>query len=124
MIKGIMAGVGISVTNGSSSNLFSPADTSDRVPMTGDVRYHSGHFQVFDYGAWQILPMPFTTVSLDPFALKAINWATEKMQKEQELMELAKTYPVIDYAQQNLRTVQEQLDVAVALVKSRNKDTP
>ena len=124
MIKGITSGAGISITNGSAQNMFSSAGESDRVPVTGDVRYHSGNFQVFDYGSWQILPMPFTTVSLDSFALAAINWVHEKMSKEQELTELAKTYPVIDYAQQHLRTAQEQLDVAVALVKSRNTDTP
>jgi hypothetical protein len=123
MIKGITSGAGISITNGSAQNMFSPAGESDRVPVVGDVRYHSGNFQVYDYGNWQIVPAPYATISLDHFALTAINWVTEKMRKEQELTELAKTYPVIDYAQQHLRTAQEQLDVAVALVKSRNTDT-
>jgi hypothetical protein len=57
------------------------------------------------------------TVSLSPEAELIFQWATIKMAAEQRWAELAKEYPAVADAVENLKRAREQLEVVVELVK-------
>jgi len=56
-------------------------------------------------------------ISLSPEADIILTWAGEKMAAEQRWAELAKEYPAVADAVENLKQAREQLEVVVQLVK-------
>ena len=113
MIKTIMNGVGINVSNGIHSTLY--------IDMTrtsaGMVRYNSNNFEVYDGNGWIMIPGGSAQVGLDGVTLESLQWVRRKMTEEKRLEELAKKHPAVADALAAVEQAQEQVAIVAALVK-------
>jgi hypothetical protein len=113
MIKTIMNGAGITVSNGIHSTLYIDMTR----PSAGMVRYNSNNFEVYDGNSWIMIPSGDAQVSLDGVTLESLQWVRRKMTEEKRLEELAKTHPAVADALVAVTQAQEQLDIVTALVQ-------
>ena len=113
MIKNIMNGAGINVSNGIHSTLY--------IDMTrtsaGMVRYNGNNFEVYDGNSWIIIPSGDAQVMLDGVILESLQWVRRKMTEEKRLEELAKTHPSVADAIDAVRSAEQQLKTVAALCK-------
>ena len=113
MIKTIMNGAGINVSNGIHSTLY--------IDMTrtsaGMVRYNGNNFEVYDGNSWIIIPSGDAQVMLDGVILESLQWVRHKMTEEKRLEELAKTHPSVADAIDAVRSAEQQLKTIAALCK-------
>ena len=113
MIKTIMNGVGINVSNGIHSTLY--------INMTrtsaGMVRYNGNNFEVYDGNSWMIIPSGDAQVTLDGVTLESLQWVRRKMTEEKRLEELAKSHPSVADAIDAVRLAEQQLQTVAALCK-------
>ncbi len=102
MIKGIMAGTGLTVSGGSTSYPYIP--TNDSNPIQGMIRIRNQDTQVFDGSSWQTVYGSIANVELTPEVQSIIDWARRKKAEEQQLDELCKKYPGLGKARDNFET--------------------
>ena len=111
MIKTIMNGAGINVTNGIHSTLY--------IDMTrtsaGMVRYNGNNFEVYDGNSWIIIASGDAQVTLDGVTLESLQWVRRKMTEEKRLEELAKSHPSVADAIEAVRLAEQQLQTVVVL---------
>jgi hypothetical protein len=113
MIKTIMNGAGINVSNGIHSRLY--VDMTR--PSAGLVRYNGNNFEVYDGNSWMIIPGGDVQVTLDGVALESLQWVRRKMTEEKRLEELAKTHASVADAIDAVRLAEQQLQTVAALCK-------
>ena len=113
MIKTIMNGAGINVTNGIHSTLYIDMTR----PSAGLARYNGNNFEVYDGNSWIIIPSGSAQVTLDGVTLESLQWVRRKMTEEKRLEELAKQHPAVADAAAVVARAQEQLDIVTALVQ-------
>jgi hypothetical protein len=111
MIKTIMNGAGINVSNGIHSTLYIDMTR----PSAGMVRYNGNNFEVYDGNSWIIIPSGDAQVSLDGVTLESLQWVRRKMTEEKRLEELAKSHPTVADAIDAVRLAEQQLKTVVAL---------
>jgi hypothetical protein len=113
MIKTIMNGAGVIVSNSSFSEPY--------IDMTrtsaGMVRYNNNNFEVYDGNTWIIMASGSIQVSLDGVTLESLQWVRRKMTEEKRLEELAKTHATVADAVDAVRLAEQQLQTVVALCK-------
>lgn len=76
----------------------------------------NGEIKFFDGTSW-IAFQTYSQVEMKSEDVHALEWVRKKMQQEAELEKLAHEHPTIADLCQELKTVQEKLQVAVALCK-------
>jgi hypothetical protein len=105
----------ISAYVGSSSDpYFSMTGASaGMLRFNGDTR----NFEVYDGNSWRMMSGTSASVSMNPVAENAIDWASKKMQEEKEWEELAKTNSSVKIALDNLEQSKHQLRVTATLAK-------
>jgi hypothetical protein len=113
MIKTIMNGAGINVSNGIHSTLYIDMTR----PSAGMVRYNGNNFEVYDGNSWIIIPSGDAQVSLDGVTLESLQWVRRKMTEEKRLEELAKSHPSVADAVAAVAQAQEQVAIVAALVQ-------
>jgi hypothetical protein len=111
MIKTIMNGAGINVSNGIHSTLYIDMTR----PSAGMVRYNGNNFEVYDGNSWIIIPSGDAQVSLDGVTLESLQWVRRKMTEEKRLEELAKSHPTVADAIDAVWLAEQQLKTVVAL---------
>jgi hypothetical protein len=111
MIKTIMNGAGINVTNGIHSTLYIDMTR----PSAGLVRYNGNNFEVYDGNSWMIIPCGDAQVTLDGVTLESLQWVRRKMEQEKRMEELAKTHPTVADALLARDRAEDALKIAVAL---------
>lgn len=112
MIKGLTAGTGINVVNGST---YVPSYSMSNA-YAGTMRYNTSNqcLEVFDgNGSWQVMSMAWPTVELNMSTQEAIVWCQKKMAEEKQLEALAAKHP-------GVKDLKEKLDLMVKLVGSEN----
>ena len=62
--------------------------------------------------------MGVASVGLTPQAEQILNWAKEKMDKEQQLKQLAETNPTIADLVTTLKETEEKIDIVLTLTKN------
>ena len=113
MIKTIMNGAGINVSNGIHSTLYIDMTR----PSAGMVRYNGNNFEVYDGNGWMMIPSGDAQVMLDGVTLESLQWVRRKMTEEKRLEELAKSHPAVADALAAVEHAQQQLDIVTALVQ-------
>ena len=111
MIKTIMNGAGINVSNGIHSTLYIDMTR----PSAGMVRYNGNNFEVYDGNSWMKIPGGDAQVTLDGVTLESLQWVRRKMTEEKRLEELAKSHPTVADAIDAVRLAEQQLKTVVAL---------
>jgi hypothetical protein len=86
-------------------------------PMQGMIRVWGTDFQVFNGSAWTVMPSSYATAGLAPKYQLAIDWAHRKMIEEIQMQKLAEQHPAIADLVDALAKAEEQLRMAVALIK-------
>jgi len=85
----------------------------------GNLRFNTSgqRLEVYDGISWQELNMPHASVSLNPDAEAAIEWAHRQMTEEKRLALLAKEHPAVADALAAVEKAQERVRVVAALVQ-------
>lgn len=93
---------------------YTPYYTADdnKHRLDGVVRTNHGGLEYYDAdcGAWFTLPGQETTVEISPHYQTVLNWAMDKMLKEQQEQELMEKYPALKNAKQNYETVKAMVE--------------
>lgn len=84
----------------------------DGKPMDGVVRTNQGGLEYYDSDCevWFPLPGRETTVEIAPHYQTVLNWAMDKMLKEQQEQELMEKYPALKKAKENYETVKAMVE--------------
>lgn len=115
MIKAIIGGPGLSVSNGSFPSSY--IDMSR--PSAGMTRYTGNNLEVYDGSMWVIISSGAAHVSLDNVTLEALQWVRAKMEQEKRMTELAKSHPTIADALLARDRADEAVKIAVALCDTK-----
>lgn len=124
MIKGInQGGRYITVSGGTSGSNY--INSFSGAQGIGNMRFNtsSQNMEVYDGNSWQTLQSSYATVQLDDEAIRAIDWAIAKIQKEISLETLSKEHPAIKAAYENFKRAEEQLETTIILSKEHDKTT-
>lgn len=113
MIKGIMAGTGLTVSGGSTSYPYVPMNASN--PIQGMVRVNGQDMQVFDGSSWITMAGSYANVELTPEVQSIIDWARKKKAEEEKLDELCKKYPGLGKARDNFETFKRLVETEEAI---------
>jgi hypothetical protein len=119
MIKGLVAGPGIQVDGSYNSMPYINMNTNN--PVQGMLRVNGSDMQVFDGTSWVHLSMSHPTVSLNPMAQSAIDWAWKKMAEEELLKKLAEKHPAVADAVNTVNEAYSKLKVVVALTEEEEQ---
>jgi len=115
MIRGITAGPGIHIGNGS----FSTPYVDMNRPSAGMVRYNGSSLEVYDGSSWLTMTNSHPQVELDGLTMEILTWARKKMEHERHIQELAAKHPTVADAVSALQKAQETVDIAVALCNTQ-----
>ena len=113
MIKGIMGGEGITVSNSYSSFPYVPNNPSN--PIQGMVRLNNQDLQVFDGSSWLTLGGAFPSVELSPDVQTVITWAKARMAEESRVLALAKKHPTVQAALDAVIQAEQELKLIAEL---------
>jgi hypothetical protein len=102
MIKGIMAGYGLTVSGGTTSYPYVPMNTNN--PIQGMIRINGQDTQVFDGSTWQTMYGSIANVEFTGEVQSILDWARRKKAEEEQLDELCKKYPGLGKARDNFET--------------------
>jgi len=116
MIRSVSGGPHIQVDGGHPSASYIYSENANK-PMAGMVRYINNQFEVYDGNTWHQISVGHTTVKLTNEASKAIDWALRQMQEQADIEKLAKDYPAVKLAHDNLKRAAEQLKATIILSK-------
>lgn len=112
MIRGITAGPGIYIANGS----FSTPYVDMNRPSAGIVRYNGTNLEVYDGSGWLTMTSSYPQVELESSTQSVLNWARTKMAEEARIQELAAKHPTVADALEAVKRAEEQVKVVAALV--------
>jgi hypothetical protein len=117
MIKSLMSSNSkhITVTGGLPSPTY--INHGAAAQGVGNMRFNTAtqNTEVFDGYNWLTLSTNNATVGLSSEAERAIEWAKDKMQEEQRLLELMEQHP-------GLKDLHEKLEIMKALVTQETQD--
>ena len=105
----------VQVTNGQTCLPYVPMNNEN--PMQGMIRVWGNDIQVFNGSAWTVMPSSYATAGVAPKYQLALDWAHRKMIEEIQMQKLAEQHPAIADLADALAKAEEQLRMAVALVK-------
>lgn len=114
MIKNIVGGNGIVVTNSGSSGPYVNMNNAS----AGMIRYNgsSSNLEVYDGSSWLTMSMSYPSISLDSSAVSVMDWARKKMSEERELEALMEKHP-------GLRNLHDQFEMMKILCR-KEEQTP
>jgi hypothetical protein len=115
MIKGLLGDTYVVVNVGSTSLPYVPMNNEN--PMQGMIRVWGTDIQVFNGSAWTVMPSSYATAGVAPKYQQALDWAHRKMIEEIQMQKLAEQHPAIADLVDAVANAEEQLRMAVALVK-------
>ena len=107
MIKGLTAGIGLSVSSNNVMPYVSPNTTN---PITGMIRVWGNDIQVFDGSCWLQCNTSNAVVQLDDDTQSILNWGRRKMAEERDVELLIQKHP-------GLKDAKDRYEVMLALVK-------
>lgn len=112
MIKNIVGGNGIVVTNTSSGGPYVNMNNAS----AGMVRYNgsSSNLEVYDGTSWLNMNMDYPSISLDSSTVNVISWARQKMAEEQEFKALMEKHP-------GLKNLHDQLEMMKHLCRKEEE---
>ena len=113
MVNNITAGPGIII----SGNSYSMPYINMGAPDAGRVRFNGASFEVYDGNGWRHLSTTFPQIGLDGDALSVIDWARDRMVRDQQRQALARTSPAVADALAALEQAEQQLDIVMALTQ-------
>ncbi len=94
------------------------APSSGMLRFNGDTRI----MEVYDGMSWRAMAGTSASISMNPNAEAAIDWAIKKMQEEREWEELAKTNSSVKIALDNVEQAKQQLRITATLAKDTSQD--
>jgi hypothetical protein len=118
MLSGVVGGKYLQVHGGDTGAYINKNYGGDQF-MTGDMRYdmESQVIKVFDGKNWQSLYGGTATINLTNEAQQLFEWAKDKRDQEQQLLELAKAHPALQDALEALQRAEDQVKIVAALVQ-------
>ena len=111
MIRGITAGPGIHISNGS----FSTPYVDMNRPSAGLVRYNGSSLEVYDGSSWITMNSSYPQVELDGLTMEILIWARKKMEQERHIQDLAARHPTVADAVAARERADEAVHIAMAL---------
>lgn len=94
---------------------------SSNMPAAGMLRYHSGgKVEVFDGNNWMTVSSS-ANISLTAETEQILHWARGEMNKQAELIKLAKDHPAVKAAMEAVERAKEQLEIVKILSKEHNE---
>ena len=115
MIKTIIAGPHIEVSNGYTSDPY--INSHNGQPPVGMVRYNNNNLETYDGTTWHKLGQAYPTIGLTRSATAAIDWAIKEMEFEAQLEKMSEEHPAVKAAFENFRRASEQLKATIILSK-------
>jgi hypothetical protein len=89
----------------------------------GMVRYDGANLQVYDGNTWMTIAGSSASVGINPVAEEAIDWVRQQMEKEKQLLELAKKSKSVSIALDNLNNAKAELELIAILAREHNEET-
>ena len=88
--------------------------------FAGQTRWSTSSqcLEIFDGASWITCNTTNATVGVSQRASAILHWAEQKMIAEREAYDLAKEYPGVKHAIDNVKQAQEKLDLITTLIKS------
>jgi hypothetical protein len=116
---------GISSSSSSSKYLYihggqaATPYVSPGAQSAGMMRWNTNNNvqEIYDGNAWRELRGSTATVDLSPITIQILNWAEQKMLREQELVELAQRNESVKAALECVLDAEEKLAVISTLAK-------
>ena len=88
-------------------------------PLDGMVRYAYGRLEVYDGSVWTKIGESDYTLSHE--VIQVLQWAQEKMEREQELNRLSLEHPAVCDLLKQINEKQQQLDMVIELIKNHDE---
>jgi Xaa-Pro aminopeptidase len=94
-------------------------------PSAGMLRFNgdSRQMEVYDGTSWRIMSGNSASVSLNPDAEKAIDWALKKMQQEKDWYELASNNEAVRIALEQLEQAKTRVELTAILAREYEQTT-
>jgi len=89
----------------------------------GMVRYDGANLQVYDGNTWMTIAGSSASVGINPVAEEAIDWVRQQMEKEKQLLELAKKSKSVSIALDNLNNAKAELELIAILAREHNEES-
>jgi hypothetical protein len=89
----------------------------------GMVRYDGTNLQVYDGNTWMTIAGSSASVGINPVAEEAIDWVRQQMEKEKQLLELAKKSKSVSIALDNLNNAKAELELIAILAREHNEES-
>ena len=94
-------------------------------PSAGMLRYNgdNSNFEVYDGSSWRSMYGTSASISMNPDAEKAIDWALKQMEREKEWYELASNNEAVRIALEQLEQAKTRLELTTILAKEYEQTT-
>ena len=115
MIKGLMGGTNVVVSNGGSSYPYISGNMNN--PMTGMIRLSGQDFQVFDGTTWITLGGSYSQVDLSADAQSLLQWAKQERDKQLKREQLIKDNPALQKAFEAIQRAEANFDLLKKFVE-------
>ncbi len=94
-------------------------------PSSGMLRFNgdSRQMEVYDGTSWRIMSGNSASVSLNPDAEKAIEWALKKIQQEKDWYDLASNNEAVRIALEQLEQAKTRLELTAILAREYEQTT-
>ncbi len=94
-------------------------------PSAGMLRFNGDNrnFEVYDGSNWRTMYGTSASVSLDPQAEKALEWAIKRMEQEKQWYELASSNEAVRIALDQLEQARTRLDLTAKLARDYEQTT-
>jgi len=101
LIGVLYGGPGITVSSNSQTHVGKYGSHAGQIHYNTD----SQSLEVYDGQTWIPIARDHVTIQVDDHTRSVLEWASRKMQEEQELDQLAKQYPVLEDAMRDLEVI-------------------
>ena len=114
----ILSGLGITVVHSLTSSSYTSSNTSSNNVFTGTIHYNYNNktLEVFNGMNWDPIIPGTAIIGLEP---KIHNWILNKITEEQKWIDMAKKFPSIQNALNNLKEAEEQLKIMAILCEDQ-----
>ena len=94
-------------------------------PSAGMLRFNGDNrnFEVYDGSSWRTMYGTSASISLNPDAEKALEWAIKRMEQEKQWHELASNNKAVRVALDQLEQARTKLDVTAKLAREYEQTT-
>ena len=116
MIKGLMAGPGLTVNGGNTSVPYVNQNNSN--PMQGMLRIWGSDMQVFDGTAWVTMSTSYATVELNGDSQSLLLWAREQRDRQTRREHLAKDNPALQKALESIQRAEANFELIEKFVEN------